>query len=148
MQIRIFPLITTLLFSVNGGWSSWGSCSASCGSGVQTRTCTNPAPAHGGSQCSGSSSQTCNAHACPGDELVFFIKFLLNGDLNFPFGLTYENVKKRLNFKNINCPILSLNDTHKILPRSMIFFCFFKFLFCIFLLFLVLVPKRVQIWAF
>ena len=29
----------------------------------------------------------------------------------------------------------------------MIFFCFFKFLFCIFLLFFVLVPKRVQIWA-
>ena len=56
---------------INGGWSvwsSWGSCSASCGGGAQTRTrtCTNPAPANGGSSCSGSTSETqaCNIHAC------------------------------------------------------------------------------------
>ena len=43
----------------NGGWSGWSSCSNSCGSGTQSRTCTNPTPACGGSACSGSSSQAC-----------------------------------------------------------------------------------------
>ena len=49
---------------VNGGWSAWSACSATCGGGTQTRTCTNPAPANGGSNCSGSSSQACNTQAC------------------------------------------------------------------------------------
>ena len=52
---------------MNGGWTSWTSCSKSCGSGKLTRTCTNPAPAHGGSDCSGSAHQTCNTQACPGN---------------------------------------------------------------------------------
>lgn len=50
---------------VDGGWSGWSSCSASCGGGSQTRTCTNPAPANGGANCSGSSSQSCNTQGCP-----------------------------------------------------------------------------------
>ena len=49
---------------VDGGWSAWSSCSVSCGGGTQTRTCTNPSPACGGSSCSGSSSQSCNTQAC------------------------------------------------------------------------------------
>jgi len=67
---------------INGGWSSWsswGSCSVSCGGGTQsrTRTCTNPTPAYGGSACSGSSSesQSCNTQSCAtyvgGDRGVF-----------------------------------------------------------------------------
>ncbi len=61
---------------VNGGWSSesctgWSSCSASCGGGTQTRTCTktctNPT-ACGGTDCSGSASRTdtqsCNTQSC------------------------------------------------------------------------------------
>merc|ERR1712159_159466 len=50
---------------VNGGWSPFGGCSKTCGAGVQTRTCTNPAPANGGAQCSGDATQTCNNGACP-----------------------------------------------------------------------------------
>jgi len=50
---------------VNGGWSSWSACTKACGGGTQTRTCTNPAPAYGGADCSGSSSQSCNTGACP-----------------------------------------------------------------------------------
>ena len=50
---------------VNGGWSGWGACSVACGGGIQTRTCTAPAPANGGAACSGTTSQSCNNHACP-----------------------------------------------------------------------------------
>jgi len=49
---------------VNGGWTGWSSCSASCGGGTQSRSCTNPTPANGGSSCSGSASQACNTQAC------------------------------------------------------------------------------------
>ena len=62
-----------LLFSVNGGvgeWSGWSSCSKECGTGTKTttRSCDNPAPANGGSDCteSLSESQDCNTHPCPG----------------------------------------------------------------------------------
>ena len=41
-----------------------------CGGGTheRLRTCTNPTPAHGGAQCSGSNKETqeCNNDACPG----------------------------------------------------------------------------------
>ncbi len=57
---------------INGGWAwgNWGACSATtCGTtGTQTRsgTCTNPAPANGGAQCTGSSTQTqsCSPAQC------------------------------------------------------------------------------------
>lgn len=49
---------------VDGGWSEWSECSATCGGGTQTRTCTNPAPANGGASCEGSSSQECNTQSC------------------------------------------------------------------------------------
>lgn len=51
---------------VNGGWSGYGACSATCGGGTQTRTCTNPAPANGGATCAGSDTQACNTFACAG----------------------------------------------------------------------------------
>jgi hypothetical protein len=38
-------------------WGPWSDCSASCGGGTQIRTC-------GGSNCSGSSSQSCNTEPC------------------------------------------------------------------------------------
>ena len=45
----------------NGGWSDWSACSAtSCGAaGTQTRTCNNPVPGCGGSECTGPSTRAC-----------------------------------------------------------------------------------------
>lgn len=49
---------------INGDWSSWSSCSRSCGGGTQTRSCTNPSPSNGGTACAGSPSQSCNTQTC------------------------------------------------------------------------------------
>ena len=58
--------------SVDGGWSDfggWSECSANCGGGTQnrTRTCDNPASAHGGADCAGDSFET---RSCPGEVQV------------------------------------------------------------------------------
>ncbi len=50
---------------VNGDFTDWAACSATCGGGTQTRTCTNPSPSGGGASCSGATQQTCNTVACP-----------------------------------------------------------------------------------
>jgi hypothetical protein len=63
---------------VDGGYSEfgdWSECSVLCGEGTQTRTrtCTNPAPAHGGADCVGESSetQTCFENDCPGLNISY-----------------------------------------------------------------------------
>lgn len=55
----------TRCYAVNGGWSSWSTCSASCGGGTMYRYCNSPYPSCGGSSCVGASSQACNTQACP-----------------------------------------------------------------------------------
>jgi len=64
---------------VNGEYSEWsdfGECSKSCGEGVERRErqCNNPAPAHGGSDCVGPSSESrsCKDKECPGKVLDSF----------------------------------------------------------------------------
>lgn len=62
---------------VNGGWTewTWSTCTKACGGGTRdgSRTCTNPAPACGGSDCVGDANiqESCNTQACgdPGPEL-------------------------------------------------------------------------------
>mgnify|MGYP005983464147 CR=1 FL=1 len=58
--------------TVHGGWSdwsAWSACSATCGTAVKsrTRTCSNPAPAHGGRVCVGQDLATafCDAEIPP-----------------------------------------------------------------------------------
>ncbi len=50
--------------AVDGGWSDWSSCDASCGGGTRTRSCNNPAPSCGGADCVGKSSDDCNTQPC------------------------------------------------------------------------------------
>ncbi|CAH3028156.1 unnamed protein product [Porites evermanni] len=58
---------------VDGGfslWSTWTTCSATCGTGTQSRnrTCTNPVPASNGLNCTGDYSEatSCKIASCPG----------------------------------------------------------------------------------
>jgi len=50
--------------TVDGGWSIWGPCNASCGGGYHFRTCTNPKPSAEGATCSGPIVEACNQQAC------------------------------------------------------------------------------------
>jgi hypothetical protein len=55
-----------------GSWGPWGSCSASCGSGLETSTYSVTAPAaHGGTACEAADGDTrtqpCSTQPCPGD---------------------------------------------------------------------------------
>ena len=71
----VFMIIFFVL--VNGGlsfWSSYTSCSKSCGGGVKTRTrtCTNPAPNFGGADCFDVMNENvqCNTQQCPSKSFV------------------------------------------------------------------------------
>jgi len=59
-----------LACAVNGGWSVWGECSATCGGGTQSRTCTNPPPSGGGDSCVGDLTQACNSQSCGGGSVA------------------------------------------------------------------------------
>ena len=58
-----------------GLWSSWSSCSRSCGHGTQTRSrlCNNPPPANDGADCLGSGleKQNCNSFEC---NFLFYVQ--------------------------------------------------------------------------
>ncbi|XP_060585508.1 uncharacterized protein LOC132741371 [Ruditapes philippinarum] len=93
IQSRLLKLIETKLSSLSlqvqdlkkhdankkdGGWSSWenwGSCSESCGGGMQSRlrTCSNPTPSLQGRYCGGSPDEMriCNKHQRPELNVAF-----------------------------------------------------------------------------
>lgn len=52
---------------IDGGWSAWSTCTKNCGTGIQTHTCTNPAPQYNGKDCEGSDWRYCNTNPCPID---------------------------------------------------------------------------------
>lgn len=80
-NITIAAAPSDSLVPINGGWSAWSSCSVTaCGStGTQSRTCTNPAPANGGTDCTGLASQSCSTQACI--KRVFITSIPYNGNL-------------------------------------------------------------------
>lgn len=72
LKTRQITSWSSLYYSVHGGWSSWSvakPCSVSCGSGVEihARSCTKPAPKHGGKPCHGDAQkqQACTEDPCP-----------------------------------------------------------------------------------
>ena len=73
--ICVHGTLNVTLILVDGKWSrwgKWGTCSVSCGRGIQTRTrtCNNPAPQNGGQECDSGGSiaeqtRPCNKKDCP-----------------------------------------------------------------------------------
>ncbi|XP_053766522.1 A disintegrin and metalloproteinase with thrombospondin motifs 2 isoform X3 [Desmodus rotundus] len=73
-----------------GSWSTFGSCSRTCGTGVKfrTRQCDNPHPANGGRTCSGLGYdfQLCNSQSCPDSLADFREQQCQQWDLYFEHG--------------------------------------------------------------
>ena len=78
-----FKLKNIIFFNglaIDGKYTEWkeSECSATCGGGVitKTRTCTNPAPQHGGKDCSelGPAEMTlsCNEESCGEHKTINF----------------------------------------------------------------------------
>ena len=57
LQSPLVFMILSKSFPVDGAWSQWitppSRCAGTCGMDAKRRTCTNPAPAHGGQNCPG-----------------------------------------------------------------------------------------------
>ena len=92
---------------MNGAWTpwiDWTDCSATCGSGSQSRsrTCTNPAPKNGGSDCVGDSFETidCNLGECPGKNAIKENKMIdTYRKLTCTFIIKTPNQRKRMHFQ-------------------------------------------------
>ena len=76
MNHQCHPLITChachcIVDGEWGAWNTWASCSKTCGNGTTSRqrVCDSPAPAHGGKECQGESTQTkdCFEQHCPSE---------------------------------------------------------------------------------
>ena len=60
-----------------GRWSTWGSCSKTCGGGTETRSRRKKKRQQNGGNCPGSRSErnNCNTQSCPGKQDTTFIDF-------------------------------------------------------------------------
>jgi len=67
-----FPVIPTFDFTafkaINGRFSPWSACTATCGGGTQGRNCNSPPPLFGGLNCIGETIQTCGTSVCPENQ--------------------------------------------------------------------------------
>ena len=73
---KLFSSLCVAMVVVNGNWSewtSWTTCSMTCGLGIATRArwCVSPAPAYGGANCTGRGIETmeCEDTFCPGKTI-------------------------------------------------------------------------------
>ncbi len=122
---EIYPIT---LGPIDGGWSLWadqGTCTKTCGGGLQSqmRSCTNPAPANGGKQCVGSSTQqiACNVQACPisNDFIVENNKVLKPGEFwgNSNLKLLFQTDGNLVLYKN-GVQVLWASNTQKNCPTA------------------------------
>ena len=80
-------ILSLFIYLVNGGYSKWSlsvPCNVSCGEGMEIwrRTCDNPEPKYGGSNCNklGKSTELrkCFKKPCPGEiELAMLVKLTI-----------------------------------------------------------------------
>ena len=106
--------IVNLAISVNGGWSAfgpWNVCSKTCDGGQQTRTrsCSNPPPWNGGTQCVGTSQETksCSLEKCQGIYAVFAVS---NSPLTETFTQCLSNTFQRTDQRAfVNCGSLLIS---------------------------------------
>ena len=65
-----FYITATSVDCVWQSWTTWESCDATCGGGVQRRQRDRDGPYFGGEDCLGSPEETeqCNEHPCPGEK--------------------------------------------------------------------------------
>ena len=77
-------LLHSIVISADGewcAWTSWSTCSRSCGQGIinRTRVCACPEPTTGGSICRGPNEECkdCNNTGCPGSWPPFFMELIL-----------------------------------------------------------------------
>ena len=59
------------VLDIDGGWTEWHECSATCGGGTQERTCTNPPKSGNGADCEGESTMPCGEDDCPGTRFSY-----------------------------------------------------------------------------
>ena len=69
-----------------GRWSDWSVCSVTCGDGLRSRTreCDDPAPMHGGKDCSGGSFETevCVTRRCSLGEYIHSYCLIIKSSLS------------------------------------------------------------------
>ena len=90
-HLSIVKIVILYHFTVDGrwgDWQGWSTCSTTCDDGTATRhrECNNPAPAHGGLNCAGTTfdHKTCNLAQCPGTLGLMYdcVRVLFIYDLN------------------------------------------------------------------
>lgn len=129
-----------LYLTVDGSWGTWGPwalCSKTCGGGKQhrERKCDSPAPAHGGTNCTGNTMQLddCNTILCPLPSSGKYINVcVLLNQYQFKYIQEIFRIKEMSclhKLKDVNVSLFSIINLHKVTqqrPQPLHFYLFLK----------------------